>query len=71
MKLKKILAVTLAAAMTAGCLCSTMGALLVCMLIGITGLCAAGCYKRWRILIPMALCCVPCLIYAVLYLILG
>ncbi len=61
----------LTAAMMAGCLCSTMGALLVCMLIGITGLCAAGCYRRWRILIPMTLCCVPCVVYAVLYLVLG
>jgi len=61
----------LTAAMMAGCLCSTMGALLVCMLIGVTGLCAAGCYKRWSILIPMAICCVPCVGYAVLYLLLG
>ena len=61
----------LTAAMTAGCLCSTMGALLVCMLIGVAGLCAAGCYRRWRILIPMALCCSPCVVYALLYLVLG
>lgn len=62
--------VLLAAAMTSGCLCSTLGALLVCMLIGITGLCAAVCYKRWKFLFPMAACCVPCVAYAGLYLIL-
>lgn len=60
----------LAAAMTSGCLCSTLGALLVCMLIGITGLCAAVCYKKWKFLFPMAACCIPCVAYAGLYLIL-
>lgn len=63
--------ILLAATMTAGCLCSTMGALLVCMLIGITGLCAAVCYKKWKFLFPMAACCLPCVVYAGLYLILG
>ena len=57
--------------MTTGCLCSTLGALLVCMLIGVTGLCAAVCYKKWKFLFPMAACCVPCVVYAGLYLILG
>lgn len=61
----------LTAAMTAGCLCSSLGALLVCMLIGITGLCAAGCYRRWGILVPMALCCLPSVIYGGLYVVLG
>ena len=63
--------ILLASAMTAGCLCSTLGALLVCMLIGITGICAAFCYKRWRFLFPMATCCIPCVAYAGLYLVLG
>ncbi len=61
----------LAVTMTAGCLCSTMGALLVCMLMGITGLCAAFCYKKWKLLFPMAACCIPCVMYAALYLVLG
>lgn len=61
----------LAATLTAACLCSTMGALLVCMMVGITGVCAAVCYRKWTVLIPMALCCVPCVIYACLYLFLG
>lgn len=63
--------VLLAAALTASCLCSTLGALLACMLVGVTGLCAAVCYRKWLVLIPMAACCVPCVIYAGLYLILG
>lgn len=62
--------VLLAAAGMTGCLCSTMGAMLCCMLLGIVGLCAAIAYKRWKILIPMALCCLPNVCYAVLYLVL-
>lgn len=62
--------ILLAATLTAACLCSTMGALLVCMLVGITGLCATIAYRKWLVLIPMAVCCVPCVIYACLYLIL-
>lgn len=60
--------VLLACGVTAGCLCTTLGALLVCMLIGVTGLCAAVCYRRWKILLPMAVCCIPAVCYAVLYL---
>lgn len=63
--------VLLVAALTASCLCSTLGALLVCMLVGVTGLCAAVCYRKWKLLIPMAACCIPCLIYVGLYLVLG
>ena len=70
-RLSKVYWILLGAAMTAGCLCSTMGALLVCMLIGITGLCGAVCYRRWKFLFPMAACCIPCVVYAGLYLILG
>ena len=58
----------LVSAILTGCLCSTLGALLVCMLVGIVGLLGAVLYKRWKSLIPMALCCVPCICYAVLYL---
>lgn len=53
--------------LTAACLCSTLGALLTCMLIGITGLCAAVCYQRWRVLLPLAACCIPCVGVALLY----
>lgn len=51
----------------AGCICSTLGAVLLCMITGVTGICAAVCYKRWRILIPMALCCIPAVCYAIIY----
>lgn len=55
------------ATLTAACLCSTLGTLLACMLVGVTGICAAVSYRRWKILIPMAVCCVPCVVVAMLY----
>lgn len=51
-----------------GCLCSTMGAFLLCLFIGTAGVVSAICYKRWSILVPLALCCVPSVIYAAIYL---
>ncbi|MCH5343119.1 MAG: hypothetical protein J1E64_03695 [Acetatifactor sp.] len=62
--------VLLAAAMTVCCLCSTMGALLCCMLVGIVALCGAVCYRKWKFLFPTAICCAPCVLYAALYLLL-
>lgn len=55
----------------AGCLCSTQGAELICLLIGIVGLCTAWCYRKWKILIPFAACCIPAVCYAVLYFLLS
>lgn len=54
-----------------GCLCSTLGGLIICMLTGIVGLFGAVSCKRWGQLMPMALCCLPCIGYAVLYLLLN
>lgn len=59
------------AAATAGCLCSTLGSLLACLLIGAVGLFAAACYKRLGTMFALAACCVPCVAYAFLYLVLG
>lgn len=59
--------ILLLAVMSAGCLCSTLGALILCVLVGISGICIAFSYKRWRFLIPMALCCSPCVLYAAMY----
>ncbi len=63
--------VLLMAVLIASCLCSTLGSLLVCMLVGLVGVCAAISYRKWTVLIPMATCCVPCVLYAALYLVLG
>lgn len=54
-----------------GCLCSTLGAVLLCMLTAVVGLCAAVCNRKWDILVPMALCCIPAVCFAVIYLISG
>lgn len=62
--------VLLVAANITGCLCSTLGAMLCCMLAGILGLWAAAVHKRWKLLIPLALSCVPNVCCAVLYLVL-
>lgn len=42
--------------MITGCLCSTQGTLLNCMLLGIVGLCILVCYRKWRLL-PIMLGC--------------
>lgn len=63
--------ILLAAAGITACLCSTLGAMLVCVLVGIVGLCAAIVYKRWKILIPLLLCCLPNVCCAALYLVLA
>ena len=55
--------------MTAGCLCSTMGTFLTVLPVALTGLCAAVCYRRWKTLLPVALCCVPCGVFALIYLV--
>lgn len=56
---------------TAGCLCSTLGSVLTCMLVAIVGLCVLVCYKKWKMLIPMAVSCIPPVCYAALYFLMG
>lgn len=51
----------------AGCLCSTQGTILVCIMLGITGVCAALEYKKIKVLLQAAICCVMPGILAVLY----
>ena len=45
-------------AQIAGCLCSTQGAVLVCLFTVVTGCCQAVCYRKWKVLLPTALGCV-------------
>lgn len=58
----------LALTMAAGCLCSTQGALLTCMLLGVGMVCGAVCYRRWRLIPLTAACCVVPAGFALLYL---
>lgn len=57
--------------MIAGCLCSTQGSLMVCLLSGAGGLCTAVCCRRWKVILPVAACCVIPMVFSVLYLLLG
>ena len=59
--------ILLALVMTAGCLCSTLGTVLTCMLLAVVGLCTAVCYRNGRVLVPMALCGVVPVGMALLY----
>lgn len=61
----------LAATVTAACLCTTLGTMLMCMLLGVTGLCAAFVYRRMALAVKTGLCCLPALVYAVLYFVIG
>lgn len=70
-KLPGVFYLLLLSANITSCLCSTLGGVLLCMLAGITGLFGAVSYRRWRQLVPMGLCCLPCVGYAVLYLFLN
>ncbi|MCM1326189.1 MAG: DUF6077 domain-containing protein [Bacteroidales bacterium] len=58
----------LGAVMTTACLCSTMGALLGCMLLGTAGICGAIGFKKWDMLLPLFGCCLPCILFAAMYL---
>ena len=69
-KVEKTLWILLTAAVMAGCLCSTQGAELSCLLLGVAGLCSSVCYRQWKLLPPMFLCCLPAVVYAVLYFVL-
>lgn len=60
--------ILLCAVMTAGCLCSTLGAFLLCLLTAVAGICIAVSYRRFRELWALAACCVPCVCFALLYL---
>lgn len=44
----------LALSFAAGCLCSTQGALLACILLAAGGICVLMGYRRWKLILPMA-----------------
>lgn len=57
--------------MVSGCLCSTQGALLVCLLSGTGGLCTAICCRSRKVILPVAACCMIPVVFMTLYLVLG
>ncbi|MCI8691225.1 MAG: hypothetical protein HFH91_00490 [Lachnospiraceae bacterium] len=66
-KISPALYLLLGAGAATGCLCSTLGALLICLMIGIAGLLGAVFYKGFRELVLLAVCCLPCVCFAALY----
>jgi hypothetical protein len=58
----------MAACVMTGCLCSTLGALLCGLLAVVAGITGAICYRKWKFMVPMALCCLPAVCYGILYL---
>ena len=59
--------ILLGAAVTAACLCSTLGTFLICLFLGVIGLCAGIVYRSWGLIWRTALCCIPAVAYALLY----
>lgn len=56
---------------TAGCLCSTLGALLCVIPVAVVAVMMIFAYKKGWHLIPMIIGCLPCLVYALLYVVKG
>lgn len=67
-KIPAALYLLIGAAAVTGCLCSTLGSLLVCLMIGVAGLLGFIFYKKFRTLVLLAACCLPCVGFAVMYL---
>lgn len=61
----------LCASHTTAALCTTMGAFLVGLLVAVTGLVWAVRERRPALLLPLAACCIPCIVYLVLFVGLG
>lgn len=57
----------LCAAVTAACLCTTLGTMLTGLLLGITGVCGGLVYRKPGLVIKTGLCCIPAAVFAVLY----
>lgn len=69
-KIPGLLYLLLGAVAAAGCMCSTMGTFLICVPMGVCGLLGAICLKRPKVVLPLLLCCLPCIAYGLLYIIL-
>lgn len=61
----------LGATVTAACLCSTIGTFLMCLMLGIIGLCAGVVYRRCEFVWKTFLCCGPAIVYVLLYFAIG
>ena len=55
------------ATMTAGCLCSSFGGFLICILMGVCILCASIAYRRWLLLVGAAFAMITPVVVGALY----
>lgn len=70
-KIEKSIWFLLSATVTSACLCSTLGTFLMCLFLGVIGLCAGVVYRKGSLVIRTAICCIPAVFCAVLYFMLG
>lgn len=70
-KIEWMMWVLLTAVVTAACLCSTLGTFLMCLFLGVIGLCAGAVYRRWSLILKTACCCIPALLFCALYFVIG
>lgn len=66
-KVEKSLWALLFCLTTFSCLCSTFGGFLTAVLFGAFGLCVLAVYRRWRLLLPLAVCLLPAAVYMGIY----
>lgn len=64
---KVLLWILLVLTTATACLCSTLGTILVSLMIAVTGACIAVCYRKWQVLFPLAGCCLIPVVMAFLY----
>lgn len=57
-KSSKVLWMLMAGTAASGCLCSTQGTILVCLLLGVAGICITWAYKNLKVLISLMFVCV-------------
>lgn len=69
-KVEARLWVLLAATVTGACLCTTLGTFLMCLFLGVIGLCGGIVYRKWGLIWRTAVCCIPAVGYALLYFVL-
>ena len=70
-KVQRMLWILLCATVVSACLCSTLGTFMMCLMLGVAGLCAGIVYRNVRVIMCMVVCCLPAVIYALMYLKLG
>jgi hypothetical protein len=68
-KLRPLVWLLMFITLLAACLCSTLGTFICCVLTGISAVCMAFTFKKIKFFVPMALSCIPCIVYAAMYII--